>query len=71
VVPHTVDLAGHHDGIEADNTVARLERLPFGRVHFRVASLLGVGTFFDAFDSLVNSESTAVFTTCTRTPSKA
>jgi putative MFS transporter len=37
----------------ADNTVARLERLPFGRVHFRVASLLGVGTFFDAFDSLV------------------
>ncbi|WP_028935184.1 MFS transporter [Pseudonocardia spinosispora] len=37
----------------ADNTVARLERIPFGRVHFRVASLLGVGTFFDAFDSLV------------------
>ncbi|WP_051581177.1 MFS transporter [Pseudonocardia acaciae] len=37
----------------ADDTVARLERLPFGRVHLRVASLLGVGTFFDAFDSLV------------------
>lgn len=37
----------------ADNTVARLERLPFGRVHLRVASLLGTGTFFDAFDSLV------------------
>jgi putative MFS transporter len=37
----------------ADDTVARLERLPFGRVHFRIASLLGVGTFFDAFDSLV------------------
>jgi MFS transporter, putative metabolite:H+ symporter len=35
-----------------DDTVARLERLPFGRVHFRIASLLGVGTFFDAFDSL-------------------
>ncbi|MEN3266560.1 MFS transporter [Pseudonocardia sp.] len=41
------------DNTAADNTVARLERLPFGRVHFRVASLLGVGTFFDAFDSLV------------------
>ncbi|GLZ46900.1 MFS transporter [Actinomycetospora sp. NBRC 106375] len=35
------------------DTVARLERLPFGRVHFRVAALLGTGTFFDAFDSLV------------------
>ncbi|HEY2096695.1 MAG TPA: MFS transporter, partial [Pseudonocardia sp.] len=33
--------------------MARLERLPFGRVHLRVAGLLGVGTFFDAFDSLV------------------
>lgn len=37
----------------ADNTVARLERLPFGRTHLRVGALLGVGTFFDAFDSLV------------------
>jgi putative MFS transporter len=37
----------------ANLTIARLERLPFGRVHLRVASLLGVGTFFDAFDSLV------------------
>ncbi|HEY2204105.1 MAG TPA: MFS transporter [Pseudonocardia sp.] len=36
-----------------DDTVARLERLPFGRVHLRVATLLGVGTFFYAFDSLV------------------
>lgn len=36
-----------------DAAVARLERLPFGRFHLRVASLLGVGTFFDAFDSLV------------------
>jgi putative MFS transporter len=36
-----------------EDTVARLERLPFGRVHLRAATLLGVGTFFDAFDSLV------------------
>lgn len=43
-----------HDGMNAaDNTVARLERLPFGRTHFRVGALLGVGTFFDAFDSLI------------------
>jgi MFS transporter, putative metabolite:H+ symporter len=41
------------DNRATDNTVARLERLPFGRVHLRVAGLLGVGTFFDAFDSLV------------------
>jgi len=41
------------DSRATDNTVARLERLPFGRVHLRVAGLLGVGTFFDAFDSLV------------------
>ncbi|HEY2225324.1 MFS transporter [Actinomycetospora sp.] len=43
------------DDVEAatENTVARLERLPFGRVHLRVATLLGTGTFFDAFDSLV------------------
>lgn len=41
------------EGARADNTVARLERVPFGRVHLKVASLLGVGTFFDAFDSLV------------------
>lgn len=37
----------------ADNTVARLERLPFGRTHLRVGALLGIGTFFDAFDSLI------------------
>lgn len=43
-----------HDGMNAaDNTVARLERLPFGRTHLRVGALLGVGTFFDAFDSLI------------------
>lgn len=47
-----------------EDTVARLERLPFGRVHLRVAALLGTGTFFDAFDSLViASVLTVVITT--------
>jgi putative MFS transporter len=40
-------------GAGSQNTVSRLERLPFGRVHLRVATLLGTGTFFDAFDSLM------------------
>lgn len=48
----------------ANDAVARLERLPFGRFHFRLASLLGVGTFFDAFDSLIIATVlTVVFTT--------
>src|SRR3979411_1396662 len=47
----------------ADEIVARLERLPFTRFHFRLASMLGVGTFFDAYDSLVISVAlTVVFT---------
>ncbi len=36
----------------ADEIVARLERLPFTRFHLHMASTLGVGTFFDAFDGL-------------------
>jgi len=48
------DMSTSHSAISpADNTVARLERLPFGRYHLRVGALLGVGTFFDAFDSLI------------------
>jgi putative MFS transporter len=39
----------------ADEIVARLERLPFSPFHLRLASMLGVGTFFDAYDSLVIS----------------
>jgi MFS family permease len=47
----------------ADEIVARLERLPFSRFHLRLASMLGVGTFFDAYDSLVISVAlTVVFT---------
>ncbi|PRY41692.1 MFS transporter [Umezawaea tangerina] len=33
--------------------LARLERLPFTRVHLRVATILGVGTLIDSFDGLV------------------
>jgi MFS transporter, putative metabolite:H+ symporter len=36
----------------ADEIVARLERLPFTRFHLHMASTLGIGTFFDAFDGL-------------------
>src|ERR1019366_5689800 len=36
----------------ADEIVARLERIPVGRFQLRLASMLGVGTFFDAFDAL-------------------
>lgn len=31
----------------------RMERVPLKRFHLRVASILGVGTFFDSFDTLV------------------
>ena len=36
----------------AEMISARLERMPFLPYHFRIASTLGVGTLFDAFDSL-------------------
>jgi putative MFS transporter len=38
--------------LAADDIIARLERLPFTRFHLHVASVLGIGTFFDAFDAL-------------------
>lgn len=31
---------------------ARIDRIPVGRFHVRLASMLGVGTFFDGFDSI-------------------
>lgn len=40
--------------------LARLERLPFSRFHFRLAAILGVGTFFDAFDALTIATALAV-----------
>jgi putative MFS transporter len=36
----------------AEMISARLERMPFLPYHFRMAATLGVGTLFDAFDSL-------------------
>jgi len=44
--------------------IARLERLPFSRFHWKLAAILGVGTFFDAFDALTIAVAlTVVFTT--------
>ncbi|MFR9778261.1 MFS transporter [Micromonospora sp. MS34] len=34
-----------------DDIPARIERIPVGRFHYRLAGTLGVGTFFDGFDS--------------------
>ena len=34
---------------------ARMERLPFSRYHFRILSIVGACSFFDAFDSLTIS----------------
>src|SRR5919198_147100 len=33
--------------------LGRMERVPLTRFHLRTASILGVGTFFDSFDTLV------------------
>ncbi|HWE72681.1 MAG TPA: MFS transporter [Stellaceae bacterium] len=38
--------------LNADNISGRIDRLPFLPFHFKVASILGAGTFFDGFDSL-------------------
>jgi len=47
---------------QADEIIARIDRIPFTRFHLHIASVLGVGTFFDAFDSLVfGTALTAIF----------
>jgi putative MFS transporter len=38
--------------VSAEDISARLERMPFLPYHFRMAVTLGIGTLFDAFDSL-------------------
>jgi MFS transporter, putative metabolite:H+ symporter len=44
--------------------IARLERLPFSHLHLRVAAILSVGTFFDAFDAIcIATALTVIFTT--------
>ncbi|MCU1663858.1 MAG: hypothetical protein JWR58_3923, partial [Pseudonocardia sp.] len=32
--------------------LGRMERLPLTRIHLRIALILGLGTFFDSFDTL-------------------
>src|SRR5271169_6060428 len=39
-------------GVTADEIATRIDRLPFLPFHLRIASILGTGTMFDAFDSL-------------------
>ena len=39
-------------GLSPEIISGRLDRLPFLPLHLRTASILGTGTFFDAFDSL-------------------
>ena len=52
------------DVARRNEILARLERLPFSRFHLRLAAILGVGTFFDAFDALTIAVALAVvFTT--------
>jgi putative MFS transporter len=39
-------------GVDAQELIARLERLPFSRWHLRARVIVGSATFFDAFDAL-------------------
>jgi MFS transporter, putative metabolite:H+ symporter len=49
---------------QRSDVIARLERLPFSRVHLNTAAILSVGTFFDAFDAICIATALAViFTT--------
>jgi putative MFS transporter len=48
----TADRAAPHAGAAL---LDRVERIPVTRFHLRIASILGVGTFFDSFDALVLS----------------
>lgn len=46
-------VAGCSDPVAAvADIAARIERIPVGRFHHRLAGLLGVGTFFDGFDAI-------------------
>lgn len=49
---------------QADEVIARLDRIPGGRWHVRLAAMLSVSTFFDAFDSLsIGTALLVIFTT--------
>jgi MFS transporter, putative metabolite:H+ symporter len=59
---HAVPLATLN--AQRGDIIARLERLPFSRVHFRLAAILSIGTFFDAFDAICIAVAlTVIFTT--------
>ena len=57
-------IGGLDDAIDRRSIIiARLERIPFSRFHFHLASILAVGTFFDAFDALTIAVAlTVIFT---------
>ncbi|MEJ1974902.1 MAG: MFS transporter [Acetobacteraceae bacterium] len=44
------------------NAAARLDRLPFGRFHWRMLRLIGLGMFFDGFDNSMSSGILAALT---------
>ena len=48
---------------QRSDIIARIERLPFSRFHMRVATILAMGTFFDAFDSICIAVALAVIFT--------
>jgi MFS transporter, putative metabolite:H+ symporter len=48
----TAQIDTSHGAISADGISARIDRLPFLPFHWRIGSILGTGTLFDAFDSL-------------------
>jgi putative MFS transporter len=49
--------------IDPDKVVARLERIPFSRMHLKSAAILGGGTFFDSYDAVaIGTALTVVFT---------
>ena len=59
---HAVPLATLN--AQRGDIIARLERLPFSRVHLRLAAILSIGTFFDAFDAICIAVAlTVIFTT--------
>ena len=48
----TMSMTGEAAAGTVDNVVARIERLPTSWWHVRTRIIVGVATFFDAFDAL-------------------
>lgn len=55
MVSETMSMAAGRSNMTAEVISARMERLPFSRFHFRILSIAGACSFFDAFDSLTLS----------------